>query len=68
MNHIRFNKEEVSTQVQEIFKDLFNRVNDNSSLSITVVNDTEMVFSSDPHLIPLYYLAIGDVETAQEYM
>ena len=68
MSHIRFKKEEVSTQVQEIFKDLFNRVSDNASLSSTEANDTEVVFSSDPHLIPLYYLTIGDVETAQEYM
>lgn len=68
MSHIRFEKEEVSTQVREIFKDLFDRVNDNASLSITEVSDTEMVFSSDPHLIPLYYLTVGNVETAQECM
>lgn len=65
---MQFKKADVPVPIQEIFKELFDKVHDSATMSITQVNDTEMVFSSDPHLIPLYYLTINDVKTAQEYL
>ena len=53
MSYIRFMKEDVSAQVQDIFKNLFNKVNDNALLSITAVNDNRSGIQFRPSFNPV---------------